>query len=127
VNALPPFELGYAGTELRRSLVELVLAGTKTATSAPLTEYERDGEPVPSAGDRFALVDIDDRPVATVEVTESRVLPASEIDGEFATDEGEGFASVADWHAAHESFFGTAIEPGEPIVALRFRLVADGE
>jgi hypothetical protein len=30
---LPPFELGYARTELRRTLVEAVLRGDKTATT----------------------------------------------------------------------------------------------
>jgi uncharacterized protein YhfF len=33
LSDLPPFELGYARTELRRRLVEAVLAGKKTATA----------------------------------------------------------------------------------------------
>ena len=95
-----------------------MLRGEKTAT-AGLAEDE---EPV-EAGDRFALLDFDDQPVAVVEVTEARVVPAGAIDVQFARDEGEGFESVDDWRVAHERFFERPITPDTPIVAIRFRLV----
>ena len=63
------------------------------------------------------------RAVAVVEVTESRVLSAKEIDVEFARDEGEGFETVEDWRLAHERFFGRPIEPETQVVAVRFRVV----
>lgn len=119
----PPFNLGYPGTELRRQLVDAVLAGAKTATSGLLSEYEADGDPVPVAGDRFLLHGYDDAAVAVVEVTEARVAPAGAIDVAFARDEGEGFESVEDWRLAHERFFEQPIEAATPIVALRFRVV----
>ena len=62
-------------------------------------------------------------PRAIVEVTEVRVLPAREIDLQFARDEGEGFESVQDWHEAHERFFERTIEPETLIDAIRFRVV----
>ncbi len=62
-------------------------------------------------------------PRAIVEVTEVRVLPAGEIDLQFARDEGEGFESVQDWHDAHERFFERTIEPETLIDAIRFRVV----
>ena len=115
---MPDFGLGYPGTALRRQLVEAVLAGDKTAT-AGLSE----DDPLPSVGDRFALVD--DRGVtrAIVEVTDARIRPAGEIDLQFARDEGEGFESVADWRVAHERFFERAIEGDTLINAIRFRVV----
>ena len=119
MRELPPFELGYARTDLRRQLVEAVLSGEKTAT-AGLPEL---GETPVAPGTRFALLDYDDRPVGIVEVTDSRIVPASEIDERFARDEGEGFESVEDWRVAHERFFERAIEPDTPILAERFRLV----
>jgi uncharacterized protein YhfF len=119
LSGLPPFELGYARTDLRRRLVDAVLAGAKTAT-AGLPELGE--KPVPPCT-RFALLDYDDRPVGVVEVTESNVLPASEIDEQFARDEGEGFESVEEWRVAHERFFEKPIEPDTPILAERFRLV----
>jgi uncharacterized protein YhfF len=122
---LLPYELGYPGTELRRSLVEAVLAGRKTATAglredhAPFTD-----EPLARPGERFLLLDFDDRPVAIVETTEVRIVPAGEIDLEFGIDEGEGFETVADWRAAHENFWASREITDETlIVAERFRLV----
>jgi uncharacterized protein YhfF len=122
-DAYPPFELGHPGTELRRQLVDAVLAGEKTATAGLWSEYEAEGEAVPSAGDRFVMHDFDDAPVAIVEVTDAKRVPASEIDADFARDEGEGFESVEDWRVAHESFFRQPIAPETEIVAVRFRVV----
>jgi uncharacterized protein YhfF len=123
VSELPPFELGHPRTELRRQLVDAVLRGEKTATAGLLAEYEAEGEQPDTVGDRCVLLGYDDEPVALVEVTESRVVPAAEIDESFARAEGEGFESVEDWRVAHEDFFGQSIEPDTRIVAVRFRVV----
>jgi uncharacterized protein YhfF len=123
VSPLPPFHLGHPRTELRRQLVDAALRGEKTATAGLLAEYEADGEQPEPAGSRSALLDYDDEPVAVVEITESRIVPAAEIDDRFARDEGEGYASVSDWRVAHEQFFGRPIEPDTEIVAIRFRVV----
>jgi uncharacterized protein YhfF len=122
VSDLPPFELGHPRTDLRRQLVASVLSGEKTATAGLLAEYEAEEEAVPTAGDRFVLHDFDDEPVAVVEVTEARVVPAAEVDVAFARDEGEGFETVEDWRLAHERFFEQPIAPDTQIVALRFRV-----
>jgi uncharacterized protein YhfF len=122
-DAYPPFELGYPRTELRRQLVDAVLAGEKTATAGLWSDYEAEEEAVPAAGTRFTLHDVDDEPVAIVEVTDAKRLPASEIDVGFARDEGEGFESVDDWRIAHEDFFKQPIAPETAIVAIRFRVV----
>jgi len=98
--------------------VDAVLRGKKTST-AGLAEEE---EPV-SAGDRLVLLDFDDEPVAIVEVTEARVIPAREIDVPFARDEGEGFESVEDWRKAHERFFERPLPDNTLIDAVRFRVV----
>jgi len=123
VTELPPFELGYPQTDLRRQLVAAVLAGEKTATSGLWSEFMADGDDVPAAGDRFVLHDAADRPSAIVEVTDAQRVPAREIDVAFARDEGEGFESVEDWRIAHEQFFRQPIAPDTEIVAIRFRLV----
>jgi len=123
VSGLPPFELGYARTELRRQLVDAVLRGEKTATAGLLSEYEAEGERPNAAGDRCVLLGYDDEPVAVVEVTESRVVAATEIDEQFAHDEGEGFDSVEEWRIAHERFFNQPIGPDTRIVAVRFRVL----
>jgi uncharacterized protein YhfF len=112
-------DLGYPRTELRRQLVDAVLRGEKTTT----TGLPEPGESHGSAGDRCLLLGFDDEPVGAVELTEVRVLPASEIDVQFARDEGEGFESVEDWRVAHERFFEQPIHDDTEVVAIRFRLV----
>jgi uncharacterized protein YhfF len=101
--------------------VEAVLAGEKTATAGLHGDVE--GDPTPNAGDRFVVEDALRTPRAIVEVTEVRVIPAAEVDLQFARDEGEGFESVQDWHQAHERFFERAIPPDTLIDAIRFRIV----
>ena len=96
-----------------------MLRGAKTAT-AGLPEPDKDfGRP----GDRCLLLGFDDEPVGIVELTEVRVVPAGEIDLQFARDEGEGFESVDDWREAHERFFERPLPDDMQIVAVRFRLV----
>lgn len=123
MTELPPFELGYPRTELRRQLVAAVLAGEKTATSGLWSDFVAEGDDVPAAGAQFVLHDFDDRPSAIIQVAEARRIPAGEIDVAFARDEGEGFESVEDWRLAHEQFFQQPIAPDTEIVAIRFRLV----
>ena len=123
MNGLPVLELGYPRTELRRQLVDAVLRGEKTATAGLLEEYEAEGEQPESVGARCTLLGYDDEPVAVIEVVESRVVTAAEIDEQFARDEGEGYDTVREWREAHESFFERPIEPETQIVAVRFRIV----
>jgi uncharacterized protein YhfF len=125
VSELPPYELGYARTALRRQLVDAVLRGEKTATAGLRSDFApHTRDPLPKAGERFALLDFDDRPVAIVETTEVRVVRAGDVDLHFARDEGEGFESVEDWRRAHERFWSEhEITDDTLIVAERFRLV----
>lgn len=127
----------HPGSQLRRELVALVLAGAKTATAGLAVEYELDGDPFPSPGTREAVIDADGRFVGVIETTECRVVPMAEVDDQFARDEGEGFADAADWRAAHERFWNGYLDElrermGDPdwsladdtqVVCQRFRLV----
>ena len=117
--------LGWTGTELRRQLVAAVLRGEKTATASLRKEYApATDEPLPRVGERALLLDFGDEPVGVVETTEVRVVRAGDVDLDFARDEGEGFASVADWRSAHEEFWaGETVDDDTLVVAERFRLV----
>ena len=93
---LQRFELGYAGTVLRRDLVAAVLRADKTATASLLSDYQpTTAEPLPVVGQQYLLVGYADEPVGIVETTELRILPAQDVDLQFARDEGEGFETVA--------------------------------
>lgn len=134
---LPKAEFGFPRTDLRRRLVDAILAGEKTSTTALLSDLEREGDPLPRAGDRFVLIDQLDREVGVIETVAAWVSTIGKVDLAFAVDEGEGFTSVAAWRAAHERFWLSYAEEtrawlgdpawapvdGTPIVCERFRLV----
>jgi uncharacterized protein YhfF len=131
---LPPAEFAFPGP-LRDQLVAAILAGAKTSTSGLVLFYERENEPLPTAGQLLAVVDSRARRVAAIEVTEVRVVRLADVDLQHALDEGEGDESVAQWRAGHERFWHSAAvreELGDPgfvvnddtlVVAERFRLV----
>ncbi len=136
-EGLRPAEFGFPRTDLRRRLVEAILRGEKTSTSGLLSDFEREGESLPEVGERFALIDHEDQAVGVIETTEVQVTTIGEVGLAFALDEGEGFASVAEWREAHERFWmsyaaETRAWLGDPgwvprgdtrIVCERFRLV----
>jgi uncharacterized protein YhfF len=131
---LPTVQFAAPGP-LRDSLVSAVLDGTKSTTTCLLQDYEIEGETLPLAGSRAAVVDSDGRRVAVIEVTEIRVVRLGDVDVDHARDEGEGYTCVADWRAGHNDFWhGTdyrtwlgdpdfTVDDETPAVLQRFRLV----
>jgi uncharacterized protein YhfF len=103
-GAMSKAEFGFPGP-LRDQLVGAILDGSKTSTTGLVVDYEHEGEPLPSVGERQVVVDSYERPVAVIEVTEVRVVPLAEVDFAHVVDEGEGDASVAEWRAGHERFW----------------------
>lgn len=122
---LPPFGLGYPRTDLRRKLVDAVLRGHKIATAGLASEFAPHTEdPLPKPGDHWRLLGYDDEPIGVVETIGVQVVPAGDVDLQFARDEGEGFESVADWRAAHERFWSDhEITDDTLIVCEHFRFV----
>ncbi|WP_290054194.1 ASCH domain-containing protein [Amycolatopsis solani] len=127
-------EFAFPGP-LRDKLVAAILDGSKTTTSALLVEYEREGEALPTVGERELVLDSARAGVAVIETAEVRVLPLSEVDLQHAIGEGEGFTSVAEWRAEHVKFWQSAemrAAMGDPefavddttqVVATRFSIV----
>ena len=99
-------ELGDGGGPLTEKLIALVLAGTKTATTSLLAEWEREGRELPQPGSCWALIDGAGRERGVVETRELRVMRLADVDDRFARDEGEGDADAAQWRAGHEDFWG---------------------
>ncbi|GAA3417947.1 ASCH domain-containing protein [Streptosporangium vulgare] len=134
--SLPKAEFAFPGP-LRDRLVAAILDGRKIATTSLAVEYEREGVPLPRRGERSVVVDSADRPVAVVEVTSVRVVPLGEVDAAHAVDEGEGYATVVQWRAAHEAFWHGeemrsalgdatfAVDDTTSVVLERFRVITD--
>lgn len=135
-ESLPRVEFAFPGP-LREELVAAILEGRKVATTGLLREYEHDGDPLPTAGARSAVIDSAAVPVAVIETTEVRVVALAEVDLAHARDEGEGHETVAGWRADHEEFWhseemrtalgdpGFAVDDATRVVLERFRLVED--
>jgi uncharacterized protein YhfF len=122
---LPPYQLGFPGTDLRRRLVDAVLRGEKIATASLREMYEPfASDPLPRAGERFALVGYSDENCGTLKVTGVEVMALDEVDPQFAIDEGEGYTSVEDWRAAGLRYWAPYGATGSTLVVCeRFRLV----
>ena len=81
------------------------MGGTKTSTTGLVEDYLHEREPLPTVGSRSILVDSLDQPLAILEVTDVRVVHLKDVDLAHALDEGEGFATLAEWRSAHERFW----------------------
>ncbi len=124
----------FPGPE-RDRLVGAVLRGEKTATSSLLAQWEADGEDLPTVGEGRQVLDSNDEPVATVELTAVEVIQLGDADLDLARQEGEGFKTVTEWRRGHERFWREQVIPGlsgplaveltdrTRIVVERFRLV----
>jgi uncharacterized protein YhfF len=122
---------------LRDQLVGAILSGAKTTTSGLLMDYEHDGEPLPQAGDRWVVIDSAGEPVTLIELVAVRVVRLVDVDLAHAIGEGEGYTSIADWRAGHESFWhseqvraelgdrGFTVDDDTLVVAEEFRVIAD--
>lgn len=133
--ALPIAEFAVPGP-LRDKLVGAILAGEKTCTTSTLVEYSVEAEPLPVVGSRQIVIDSGERPVAIIQTSGVRVVRLADVDLDHARDEGEGYASVADWRAGHETFWhgddmrahlgnpDFTVTDDTPVVLERMRVVA---
>lgn len=125
----PPAWSFGATPEQADELLQLVLDGTKTATSSALWDYETTGEQLPERGALGIVVDGGGRPRALVVTTEVQVVRFDEVDAEHARLEGEGDLSLRQWREVHERFFTEHAEhdrgfsPDLPVVLERFEVI----
>ena len=115
---------------MRDRLIAAVLSGRKTASSSLLADWQREGEPLPVAGQHRVVINSAERPVAIIEIVEVEVIALGDADLRLAIEEGEGFASVAQWREAHERFWsgssGDSVEGvGAPALSDQTRIVVE--
>ncbi len=112
--------------DFQTELGKLVLEGPKRATAGLLSDYSNGDEPMPKVGDYSIILDGDGNPLCIIRTAEVSNRPMSEVDEQFAWDEGEGERTVKWWTEAHVQFFarlGIEIDQSTDMVLERFELV----
>ncbi len=134
LEVVPPPAWTFGATpEQADELLELVLAGTKTATASALWDFEAEGERLPEPGTLSILLDGRGHPRALIETTDVELVPFDEVDEEHAFVEGEGDRSLAHWREVHRRFFtehaahDRGFQPDMPVLLERFRVVYQAE
>lgn len=116
-----------ATAEEADALLDLVLAGTKTAASSARTDYEAEDVDLPRPGDLGIVLDGADRPRVVIATTRVVVVPFDQVTAEHAVAEGEGDRTLASWRAEHERFWrahaASGFAPDMPVVCEAFRVV----
>ncbi len=127
VLAPPTWSFGET-PEQADALLDLVLDGTKTATSSALRDHD-DGA-LPQVGSIDIVLDSSGRPRALLKTTGVEVVAFDEVDEEHARLEGEGDLTLEHWREVHERFFTTTAPEGAeefaadlPVVLERFEVL----
>jgi uncharacterized protein YhfF len=126
--APPAWSFG-ATTEHADELLALVLAGTKTAMSTALWDFEHEDEPLPRVGDLSIIIDGAGHPRALIEIVQVDIVAFDEVDAEHAHLEGEGDRSHHHWRDTHQRYFTVhasndhGFSPDMPVVLERFRVL----
>jgi uncharacterized protein YhfF len=115
---------------LANELSSLILKGTKTATCSALWEWEAEGIQLPEIGKKTIVLDGDGNPTCIIETTEILIRSFSEVDAQFAYEEGENDRSLGSWRKGHWQYFSRVLpeigkEPTSEmlLVCERFRVV----
>lgn len=128
----PPEAWAFGATpEHADELLDLVLAGTKTATASALQDYEAEDEQPPLVGDLSIILDGSGSPRAVLEVIAIDIVPFDQVDEEHARAEGEDDRTLDSWRRIHEQFWRDHAAAGfsedMPVLCERFRVVHPAE
>ena len=128
VNGMRTIEFGNPG-ESREKLISLILDGNKRATAGTLEwDYIAENEPIETVGEKLAVLDNENRHIATIQVTRVELKRFADVPTEFALAEAEGDLSGDDFRASHFDFWsrlGLDIKDETEIVLVYFDLIDD--
>ena len=91
--------------EMADELVELVIEGTKKATTSAYPLYEIQGEMIPKENEYSVLLDGMSMPKAIIRTTKVEITAFNKISEEYAYTEGEGDKSLGYWKNEHKRMF----------------------
>lgn len=126
---IPPVAWAFGDNPvLADELLALVLAGTKTATSSALADYDAEDTPIPEVGELSIILDGEGHPAALIRTTHVQVVAFEDVDADFAAAEGEDDRSLESWRAGHTRYFLRtlgldALPAGFQVVTERFELL----
>ena len=128
VNGLRSIEFGNPGAS-RENLISLILDGNKRATAGTLEwDYDAENEPIESVGEKLAVIDNENRHIATIQATRVEVQKFIDVPDEFALAESEGDVTGDDFRSSHFKYWtdlGLSITNETKIVLVYFDLVED--
>lgn len=128
VNGMRTIEFGNPGIS-REKLISLILDGNKRATAGTLEwDYIAENEPIETVGEKLAVLNNENRHIATIQVTRVELKRFAEVPTEFALAEAEGDLSGDDFRASHFDFWsrlGLDIKDETEIVLVYFDLIDD--
>lgn len=128
VNGLRTIEFGNPG-ESREKLISLILDGNKRATAGTLEwDYLAENEPIETVGEKLAVLDNQNRHIATIQTNRVEVKRFGEVPDEFALAEAEGDLNGDDFRESHFEFWsklGLPINDETEIVLVYFDLIED--
>jgi uncharacterized protein YhfF len=132
-DASPRFYEAFHFDDNERSaneLSELVILGTKRATSSLLWSFDAANKQLPKPGALSVVTNWQGNPLCIIQTNVVTVTPFEEVPEDFAAAEGEGDKSLRYWRHAHWAYFGREClrigkEPNRrmPVVCERFAVV----
>lgn len=94
------------GAELAHELADLVVHGSKRASTTLLWAIERHPPLSPIPGAYSVVTDFDSRPRVVIRTTSVEVRAFDAVDAAFASEEGEGDRTLETWRRDHTEYFG---------------------
>ncbi len=129
-TAAPPSWYFCANEADANECAQLVLSGTKCATTPSLWFFESSGEALPRIGDLNIVTDWRGQAVCIIRTTQVQILPFNEISAAQAAIEGEGDGSLEWWCQAHWDYYhqelqgsGYQPQPDMPVVFQQFECI----
>ena len=132
VPTTTPYQAWYFGDSprLAHELVELVLNGPKRATAGAVWAHDLSDD-IAAVPDGYSVVtEHDGTPRAVIRTTWLERRPLSQVDAQFAWDEGEGDRTLPDWLDGHTRYFkrecerhGRTFSPDMEVALERFELL----
>ncbi|PWH07401.1 hypothetical protein DEO23_01810 [Brachybacterium endophyticum] len=91
-------------------LIDLYLAGTKTAGSGLLADYESAGDPLPRVGDHWVALGASGEPRSILRTESVETHAFRDVPERIAHAEGEGDRTLATWRRLHAEFYAPHLE-----------------